>query len=108
MLTILQVLQLLDRTKHMKMDNVESVDRLFANLTPSGAYDVIYRVHQLNGTLTIVHDTGEKDGVSIYTLWNRDEKERASKLLSFGFSFQVVALILDKSVEEINQLMYQK
>lgn len=106
MLTILQVLQLLDRTKHMKMDNVVSVDKLYANLKPSGTYDVIYRVNQVNGVLTIVHDNGEKDGISIYTLWNRDEKGRVSKLLSFGFSFQVVALIMDKSVEEVNHIMY--
>lgn len=87
MMDILEVLQMLDRTKHTKMGNIESVDRHYINLRSNGIYDVLFIVRQINDVLTIVHDQGDKDRteVKIYTLWNRDDTERIRKLLTLGF-----------------------
>lgn len=103
MLDMLEVLQMLDRTKHTKIANIESVDRRFINLRDNGSYDVLYIIRQIRDVVTIVHDCGNKDrtGVKIYTLWNRTDEERIKKLLSYGFSVNVVALIMNTDEENV-------
>lgn len=106
MLDMLEVLQMLDRTKNVKIANIESVDRRFINLRDNGSYDVLYIIRQIKDVVTIVYDRGDRDrtDVKIYTLWNRTYEERVKKLLSFGFSFQVVAIIMNTDEDAVKKV----
>ncbi len=110
MFNVLEVLQLLDRSRNVKMGNVEGVDRHYINLRQNGIYDVLFIVRQINDVVTIVHDQGDRDRteVKIYTLWNRDDTDRIRKLLSFGFSFQVVSVIMGMTEDEVKEKFFSR